>query len=288
LSWWGGARWRRAVAARFEQADSSRRPRHPNGVVIGAESIRLMADTGRAVLLLHGFNDTPQSVAYLAGCLRDAGFTVHAPRLPGHGCALPDMARDARADRWQDAVQEAWDTLAGDHDALYLCGQSMGGALAILHAARLGWPHPRLRAVALLAPFIGLPTLLTWRFRLAALSPAPYHHSRGGEQSLLDPDARKHSLGPGVVTAASLRALGAVAREARRALPRLKAPVLYLQSRQDNRIAESNAKKHFSNISATDKRQMWLDDSGHIISDDRERQAVAQHVVDWFSLHPAP
>jgi carboxylesterase len=278
----GVARWRATVGRRFEAADLARRPRDAHGVVIGAEAIHLPGTSGRAVLVLHGFNDTPQSMAYLCGRLHAAGYTVHAPRLPGHGGSLRELARASRADAWRAHVADAWQRLRRDHAHAYLCGQSMGGALAVLEATG----RPDVPAVALLAPFLGMPAAMQRRFLLASLVPQPYLRSTGGERSIHDPDARRAALGPGLVTPGSLRALRRVALDAEAALGRLRTPVLYVQSRLDNRVTEADGLRHYNAIEASDKQQVWLEGSGHIISADFEKAAVADLVLDWFARHP--
>ncbi|MCE2901849.1 MAG: alpha/beta hydrolase [Gemmatimonas sp.] len=280
----GMRRWRAAVRRRFEQADTARRPRTAKGVVIGAEAITLAGANGQAVLVLHGFNDTPQSMAYLCGRLHAAGYTVHAPRLPGHGGSLREMACEARAGAWRAHVAEAYAALRREHQAVYLCGQSMGGALAVLQAAGAA----DVPAIALLAPFLGMPAAMQRRALLAALSPMPYLRSTGGERSIHDPVARRAALGPGIVTAAALRALRRVALDAEAALGRLRVPVLYVQSRLDNRVSEADGARHFEDIAAQTKKQVWLDGSGHILSADREKDVVADLVYAWFAQHPGP
>lgn len=277
-------RWRARVAAHFESSDAARRPRGADGVVVGAATFQLEGRNGAAVLLLHGFNDTPQSMAYLGARLHEAGYTVHALRLPGHGCSLPEMARAARAEAWRESVREALAALRAAHDRVYLCGQSMGGALALLEAAHEA-NEENVRALVLLAPFIGVPPKLDRQFRLARLSPAPYHKSLGGERSLHDDDARRAALGPGIVTASALLALRQVALDAEAALPLLRVPTLYMQSTLDNRVGEADARRHFSRIGANDKEQLWLSGSGHIISADFEKSLVADRVIAWFGGH---
>lgn len=275
--------WRVRVARRFEASDATRRPRDEHGVVIGADAIRLAGSNGQAVLVLHGFNDTPQSMAHLCARLNAAGYTVHAPRLPGHGCGLPELAREARASAWRAHAADSYAALVREHRAVYVCGQSMGGALATLLAVE----YAQMPALVLLAPYLGVTQKMSWTFTLAALSPAKYHKSLGGERSIHDHDARMKALGPGIVTGRALLALRTVAREAEAALGRLRVPTLYMQSRQDNRISEADALRHFASIGAADKRQLWLNGSGHIISADYERDVVADAVIAWFGAHRA-
>jgi carboxylesterase len=280
-AWWTWS-WRRRVASHFEVSDASRRPLDAQGVVRGAEALHLEADTDRAVLVLHGFNDTPQSMAYLAGRLHAAGYTVLVPRLPGHGRALRDMAREAHASAWLTHVRACHAELRARHARVYLCGQSMGGALAVLQAVT----HPDTPALALLAPFLGMPDALQWQALLSAFSPAPYFRSTGGERSIHDPDARRQALGPGIVTSRMLRGLRQVALHAERVLGQVTVPTLYLQSRHDNRIEFARAERCFGALAVSDKSARWLEGSGHIVSADYERDLVADAVIDWFARHP--
>ena len=63
--------------------------------------------TGRAVLLLHGFGDTPQTLHYVADALHAAGYTVRAPLLPGHGRTLAAFGA-TRAKQWISAARDAY------------------------------------------------------------------------------------------------------------------------------------------------------------------------------------
>jgi hypothetical protein len=52
--------------------------------------------------------------------------------------------------------------------------------------------------------------------------------------------------------------LRAVARAAEAVLPTLRVPTLYMQSREDNRISEADARRHFAAIGSPDKVTHWL------------------------------
>lgn len=273
---------RRVKMQEMDEAFARRRPRDANGVVIGADSIQLDARGERAVLLLHGFNDTPQSVAYLAQRLHAAGYTVHAPRLPGHGVSLAQMARDQRFEKWRFAVADAHKALTERHARVFLCGQSMGGALAVLES--VDHPPP---ALALLAPYIGVRFAMRMKFLAASVAQpfSAYLPNSGGARSIHDDAARAEALGPGLVTSITLRSLQEVALSAEAALPKLQVPTLYLQSKHDNRILAADAERHFAAIGSREKQQRWFANSGHILSVDFEREIVADAVIEWFSRH---
>jgi carboxylesterase len=281
--------WRAAVRRRFEAAHARRFRFDAQGVVVGAAGFTLSAPLSgdeiprRAVLLLHGFNDTAQSMAYLGASLHAHGWTVRAPLLPGHGRDLATLASEARAAAWREEVRREYDTLRGSHDTVAVVGQSMGGALALLLATE----RPEIPALVLLAPYIGMPRHLQWKVAAAWVAQAmlPYRRSVGGETSIHDPAARAEGLGPGVVTARTLSELRRVAEDAEAALSRVWVPTLYLQSRADNRITARDAEVHFQTLGGADKRQHWLTGCGHIISADYCRDEVASLTADWLDAH---
>ena len=277
--------WRARVRDRFE-ADHRRRFRlTAMGLVVGAEPFTLSGGADRAVLVLHGFNDTPQSMAALAARLHARGWTVRVPRLPGHGVGLAEMAAASRAVAWRTAVREEYDALRRTHADVAVVGQSMGGALAVLLAAE----RPEIPALVLLAPYVGMPRALQWQIAAAWLAQLvmPYRTSVGGERSIHDPRARAAGLGPGVVTARTLTELRRVAEDAEAVLPALAVPTLYLQSREDNRIAVPHAVAMFRRLGSADKRLHWLTGCGHIISDDYCRDEVAEDTARWIEGHGA-
>ncbi len=280
--------WRSRVRSQFDDAHARRFCFDADGIVQGAAGFTLPARQlgqlpRRAVLLLHGFNDTPQSMAYLGASLQARGWTVRAPLLPGHGTRLATMANESRATRWREAVLTEYDALQREYDSVMVVGQSMGGALALLLATE----RPQLPALVLLAPYIGMPRNLQWKVFGAWIARValPYLSSVGGETSIHDPVARAESLGPGVVTARTLTELRRVAEDAEAALPRVWVPTLYLQSREDNRIDAHDAEAHFRALGSTDKRQQWLTGCGHIISADYCRDEVASLTADWLDAH---
>ena len=81
-------------------------------------------------LVLHGFTGSPQGVRDWGLALAGAGLTVTVPRLPGHGTRLQDMARTRWTD-WYAEAERAFDELRSVCAAVFVCGLSMGGTLAL-------------------------------------------------------------------------------------------------------------------------------------------------------------
>jgi carboxylesterase len=273
---------RQLVTWHFERDVASRLPIGPDGIVVGADPVRLAASDSHAVLLLHGFNDTPQSVRPLADALHRAGWTVEVPLLAGHGRGL-HAVHDGRAARWLADARSSYEALREQFDTVPVVGLSMGGALAALLAAE----YPEMEALVLLAPYLGMPRGLQFKVALAWVAQAamPYRRSGGGERSIHDPEASARSLGLGIVTARMLTELRTVAQAATGALAEIRAPTLYLQSVEDNRIPAEDAERHFKRIGAPVREQGWLAGCGHIITADYCKDEVARRVTAWLERH---
>lgn len=231
------------------------------------------------MLLLHGFGDTPQTLHYLAAELHGAGFTVSVPLLPGHGRTVDEFER-SRARDWVSFARAEYEAMLPSFRKVGLAGLSMGGALAAIVAAEA----PRLPALALLAPYVGMPrTLATAALLHRVWGPMAGRFKAASSRSIHDPVEREKNLAYGVTTAGAIRELLNVARLARKALPSITAPTLVMQSRQDNRVSRKIAERAYREIPTTEKRLIFVERGGHILTVDHDRELVATTVRDWFT-----
>ena len=272
----------RSLAARRSERVSARRlPVGPDGVIPGAGPIDLVGDGPHAVFMLHGFGDTPQTLVALARHLHGRGFTVRVPLLPGHGRTLRDFARSG-ADEWIGFARAELARFRDRHSDAMLVGLSMGGSLATILAAET----PDLPALALVSPYVSMPTTIR---RLARVYPLvalgiPYL-AGGGERSIHDPAAQAESLGYGCCTPRLVAELASVVARARRALPALRMPTLVVQSREDNRIPPEAAERAFALLGAPERRLVWTESGGHVLTVDHGRERVFSLVEEWLVSH---
>lgn len=233
------------------------------------------------MLLLHGFGDTPQTLGYLAAALHEAGFTVRAPLLPGHGSTVEEFDR-SRARDWIEDARAEYESMAPSFRSVGLGGLSMGGALAAIVAAGA----PRLPALVLLAPYLGMPrTVAAAALLHRAWGPIAGPFKAQSDLSIHDPDERARNLAYGVTTARAIRQLFAVTRLARRSLPSITAPTLILQSRNDNRVSRKIAEYAYRTIPAAEKRLVFVERGGHVLTVDHDREIVVARARDWFTDH---
>jgi carboxylesterase len=273
--------WRMRYVRETIASTTRRRRIGDDGIVIGGAGFVLERPGAPAVLLLHGAGDTPQTLRYLAAALHVRGFHVSAPLLPGHGRSVGDFAR-VTADQLSEAAQSSYNALTRAHEWVGIIGLSMGGALAAQLAANNG----DLPALGLIAPYLAMPRTIERAARLAWLWGlfVPVVRSDEGV-SIVDPLERERNLAYGVFTPAALGALYRTMRRAVDALPRVTAPTLVIQSRQDNRIAPSDAERAFARLGAREKRLEWITGAGHVITVDHGHERVATMMTAWMRAH---
>ena len=271
--------WWRLRSMRIATALSAQsHPVGPDGIIVGAEPFVYERSGAPAILLLHGAGDTPQTLRYLAAALHAHGFHVAAPLLPGHGRSIGEFAR-VRADDLIDVTRETYRELRETHPWLGVIGLSMGGALAVQLAAE----NETLPALGLIAPYLAMPATIERAARLAWLwGPlVPVVRSAKGS-SVLDPEERERSLAYRAFTPAALRALRTTMRRAVGALPRVRAPTLVIQSREDNRISVADAAHAFALLGAREKRLQWITGAAHVITVDYGRDVVIASLTSWM------
>jgi carboxylesterase len=159
-------------------------------------------------------------------------------------------------------------------------GVSMGGALAVQLAAELDGELP---ALGLVAPYLAVPARVRRAVRLAPVwgPMIPYVRSTSG-RSIHDPVEAARNLAYGIFTPAALCALTTTADRASALLPRVTTPTLVIQSREDNRITPDACEQSFRALGAREKRLVWIEGAGHIITVDRGRERVFAALVDWL------
>ena len=253
-------------------------------ILPGAETIDLQEEGSPGVLLLHGFGDTPQTLGLLARRLRKSGYSVLAPLLPGHGRSMDAFAK-SRASDWIEAAKEAYIEMRARHDSVSVVGLSMGGALAVLVAGE----KREIPALVLIAPYLGMPKTL----RLAAATHWLWGRFVGevnarNPRSIRDPIEREKSLAYGAVTGRELHELSEVVRCARKALTNVRAPALIIQSREDPRCSPETAEFALKTLGSGEKRLVWTEGAGHIITVDYGRERVFSEVERWLNAHRSP
>ena len=223
-------------------------------------------------LLFHGFTATTAEIRPIATAFHNAGLTVLAPLLPGHGTRPEDL----NAVHWQDwvaAAETAFQELAARCERVIVGGESMGAVIALGLAAR----HPEIAAVLCFAPAIklSLSRLDVLKLRLAApfIVQASRAHLDGAEE---------WQGYPGLPLRGSVQLL----RLQKATLPALAAihqPVVIFQGRKDTTIDPRAGDIIRAAVNSDVVEQHWMEHSSHSVTLDPERGDVARLSLEFLS-----
>ncbi|GAB5602983.1 alpha/beta fold hydrolase [Thermus sp. FJN-A] len=222
------------------------------------------------LLLLHGFTSHPVlTLGPLPGVLREAGFGVSQPALPGHGTRPEDLLKVGWRD-WLGTAQAAYRELPEPKGVV---GLSMGALLA----AHLAAESPT-RALVALAPALALKNPLTPLAPLLAWLIPRFP----GPDSIRAPERKRENPNyPYFPTKAVLELL-ALMRRTPGVLPRVQAPALVVEAGQDRVVAQAGVRRYLSLLGSGRKDYLVFPESGHDLLLDRDREDVARAVRDWL------
>ena len=286
--------------------------------------IALHTESNVLVYLIHGVTGTPAEMSYLARKLaRKNGWDVYVPTLPGHCTRLRDLVKTTEQD-WRTHVQRQLAYIRERYEYVFVAGLSAGALVALdaSTAVRVdgvgvfsptfvydGWNTPWSNAILPLAMKAVPLSIQRWVFHLDG---PPF----GIKDELLQASVRKSysfmaifrewvnewqarrkaidGLGLPPPSAASkgypifpLRTLTEINRLIVRVQSRLQevtAPTVILQAREDDMTSPRNASIVYDEISSADKKLVLLDDCYHVITIDKQREAVVENVTDFFQL----
>jgi carboxylesterase len=274
------AAWaQRALRARLrERRFRARFAVKPDGVIAGAEPRTFGSHTGRALLLLHGYNDTPASLDAVARRVNEAGWTVRLPLLPGHGRSL--RAFDAwTANEVIAQARDEYAALSATHHTVVVGGISMGGAVATWLAAETDAD-----GLLLFAPMLFVPAQMQVAVSTARLwALFTKYLAGGGRRSIRDPDAQGRMIAYGCSTRRSLEALERIAKGTAVRLGFVHAPTLVMQSEEDNRLPHEQSVHAIARIGAKDRTVIWTKGAGHVLTVDHGWSDLADRTVAWLS-----
>lgn len=229
--------------------------------------------------MLHGFGDTPQTLAPLAKQVQSRGYRVIAPLYPGHGTTAEDFL-SSRAEDWMQCARDALVQLCATSDNVSIVGLSMGAAIGAVLAAE----SAKVRSLVLLAPYLRVPRWIRVALQLRILwRPFIRKVDASHPESIQDPIARSESLAYGIVNAAVMTELARAVKWGWNALPRVMAPTLIVQSRNDPRVSVATALAVERRLGALEKTLVWTGAGGHVITVDYGRDIVFAETLNWIS-----
>ncbi len=227
------------------------------------------------ILLIHGFTATTAEVRPLARRFHEAGYTVAAPLLPGHGTTPEDMNR-RRWTEWVGAAKEMLNALRERCDLIIVGGESMGGLTALYLASR----YEEITAILTFAPAI---EVASPKAKLAPLLAQinPIIPKPGSEKTTPQTPADELWQGYRVVPVRALWHLMRMQKVMRRRFSLIEQPTLIVQGRLDSSVTADGPAILARELASSWIEIHWMAHSTHCVLLDGEREEVEALALEF-------
>jgi len=249
----------------------------PENIMPGAEPMFIdQGNTG--ILFLHGFTGSTYEGRELGFHFAQKGYGVWVPLLPGHGTRAEDLEKVSYSD-WINASEQYYLKMKENYRKVIVCGQSMGGALALHLAAH----HPIQGVISLAGAII----MKDWRLKLLPLAKRVirYQYKSKGPD-IRSREAKSKSASYPKYPIKSLVQFLKLLEIVRPELPRVKSPCLLIHSRRDHTITFDNLDYIARHVSSSIVRTLVLENSYHVISVDEEKQLIFEAIENFLQTIP--
>ncbi|MGW1894777.1 alpha/beta hydrolase [Streptomyces sp. NPDC002004] len=225
------------------------------------------------VLLCHGFTGSPQSLRPWAEYLAERGLTVSLPLLPGHGTRWEDMQLTG----WQDWYAEVDRELRALRDrcrTVFVCGLSLGGALALRLAAKHG---DDIAGVVVVNPGNKVHGLAAYALPVA-------RHLVRTTKGIASDIAKEGSeeIGYDRVPLHAAHSLRQFFKLVDGELPQVTQPMLLLHSPQDHVVPPADSARVLSRVSSTDVTEILLEQSYHVATLDHDADRIFEESLAFI------
>lgn len=221
------------------------------------------------ILVSHGFTGTTQSMRPLAEAFAEAGYSVHAPRLKGHGTHYEDMEQTTYQD-WIASVEEAYAWLTERCDTVFMAGLSMGGTLALYMAQR----HPEIRALSLINTAVEVPAMEG----VKQLQDVRFLDAIGSDIKKQGVTELAYEKTP----VASVKEILNFMELVKKDLSAVHCPAILFVSPEDHVVPPDNTQLIHDHVSSTEKKQIELPDSYHVATLDHDAQRIIDETLAFF------
>lgn len=230
-----------------------------------------------ACLLVHGFTSSPREMRPLGEALAAQGYTVLGIRLFAHGTRYQDMPR-ARWQDWIANIEDGWYLLNGGNRPLILIGFSLGGALSLYFSTLF----PVKAIIAIAAPYY-IPYDPRAKFLKLFSIIYPYIPVHGKGVWFNQKERANHIRYPNDATRA-LYEIRNFLQVLQSTAAQITAPTLLVYSKNDPtiRVQDHHIEGIYNGINSQIKETLWVENSGHIIPLDAERDHVFQACLNFI------
>jgi carboxylesterase len=241
-----------------------------------------LASSKLSCLILHGLGGGPYELTPLIAALKEGGFPVAVPVLPGHEGPGPTMPASRWTD-WAETAETAFDGMVGEGRPVAVLGFSTGATLALELASR----KPVAMQV-LMAPFLAI------RYTgLIPIRPASYLRQVAKlipdlprrPPAVRDREMRRWASGTDRFRTFNLHAALSgleLIDTVKPLVPTITTPSLIFQGRLDTVVEPANSTWLYQNLGSEEKALIHLDHSDHLVALDRDRALLIEATLEFL------
>ncbi|HOO56775.1 MAG TPA: alpha/beta fold hydrolase [bacterium] len=225
-------------------------------------------------LLIHGFTGAPIEMSLVGKYLAERNITVSGIMLAGHGTLPDDMDRTTWRD-WVESAERGYEELCGKCEEVFVAGLSMGGALTLYLASRHELPAAVAYAAAakVIDPRLVLFPLLN---RFVRFLP------KEDKVDAVAPDAMDYIRCYEYIPMSGIKNIIELTEVVQEGLPRVKCPLLLFQGLKDRTVNPKVAQLIYDSVGSEKKNLIWLQNSGHCVPVDAQREYVWERTFNWI------
>jgi esterase/lipase len=223
---------------------------------------------------MHGFTGNPWEVEPLANALKESGYQVLTPLLPGHHILKKRMGK-ATAEEWIQAVEEIVKNAFKENKEIHLIGFSMGALIAALIASRY-----KISTLVLLSPAVYMvtPKVLVKRIR--------NFYQLAKENRKLLSDTILNNLSSIYSTPFyNILQFQKSVRQAKKIFPYIHIPICIIHGQKDEIVDPRSSEWVYRVVPSKEKELHYLCNSKHLICQGCEADTVNQTVIAFLEKH---
>ena len=221
------------------------------------------------ILLSHGFTGTTHSMQPLAEAYAEAGYTVCAPRLKGHGTHYEDMEVSSYQE-WIASIEEGYQWLEKRCDTIFVSGLSMGGTLTLYMAEK----HPSVKGIIPINAAIDIPDMAA----IQNLKDVRYLDAIGSD--IKNPDVTELAYDKTPVQ--SVKEIVSLMKIVKDELGEITCPALIFVSEEDHVVPPDNAQWIVHHIQSKDKEVVHLKNSYHVATLDYDQELIIEKTLKFI------
>ena len=226
----------------------------------------------RAVLLLHGFTGSSADVRMLGRFLEKKGYTCYATQYKGHGVE-PEQLVNSHPDEWWQDVLAGYHFLREEgYLEIALAGLSLGGVMSLKLATEAAVKG----IVTMCAPM----TMRTTDVMFAGVVQFAKQYKK--QEGKSDAQIAEEIVALEQHGMASLPALQQLVMDTRSEVDMIYAPIFVVQATNDDVIDPQSAQYIYDEIQSTTKQIKWYDESGHVITLDKEKDQLHEDIYEFL------